>query len=739
MFDSIRSKLGLMEVTEKNNIVTVRGFPVWQLSADISKTWGTTKIASNMLTLLNNNAFSFNSFYLPDFAYMLESLVSPDNKALKNKRLGVAKASIKNLLEQIATNTSLGKRGMVSVDGVVQEPPTRLDPSRLSNMAFKAFPEQLAFFKAYDREKQVMGLNGYLLAGKAGSGKTFTSLALAEQLKVDAVIAVVPKPTIERVWMAGMTGLYKSPRSFWSSAGSVAPVVGKYAYLTHYESLGKILEFFKANQSFYRGKRIMIILDECHNFNDPNSMRSEAFIELGKVTGSQDILWMSGTPFKALGSEAITLLRSIDPLFDRSIEESFKKVFGMSTTAALDILQHRMSSITFKFAINADHKVEVDTFTARVKVKGGEKYTLDQVRDVMAKFITERSKYYKAHEREHVSRYLEIVSYFERTYCQGAKPRMQELETYRTYTAKIRKSYIPKEDKAIAMWCNGYEKRVIIPSLPKPMNTEFKELKSIYKYVDLKIQGEALGRVLEGMRNTCNREVSQNMGSMQVCIKGNPKEMLTMSFEDITKTSASKTVFFTSYVAVVDGLAQDLTNQGMKPLRVHGETNKDLNAILNEFSSKPEVNPLIATFQSLSTGVPLIMASTIVMGNLPFRTHDYEQTVARAARVGQVHPVRVFEVELDTNGEPNLSTRAGDIMQWSKDMVTAIMGKDYMDGTVSVEDLSGYSAESIAAKPVSLEDINPVHEVFSAEGIGDYAFTPDALSLLSHLQAQLKS
>lgn len=104
------------------------------------------------------------------------------------------------------------------------------------------------------------------------------------------------------------------------------------------------------------------------------------------------------------------------------------------------------------------------------------------------------------------------------------------------------------------------------------------------------------------------------------------------------------------------------------------ETNNNLPQIVKRFDEDENINPLIATYQSLSTAVPLIMANTLILLNAPFRIHEKEQTVARANRLGQDKTVQVYNVFLDTNGEPNISTRSLDIMEWSKEQVNVIMG-----------------------------------------------------------------
>mgnify|MGYP000527738086 CR=1 FL=1 len=81
----------------------------------------------------------------------------------------------------------------------------------------------------------------------------------------------------------------------------------------------------------------------------------------------------------------------------------------------------------------------------------------------------------------------------------------------------------------------------------------------------------------------------------------------------------------------------------------------------------------------MSTAVPLIEASTLVLLNYPYRDYEYQQTTARIDRLGQDGPIDIVEVILDTGEEPNLTTRGRDIMQWSKEVTDFLLGETYID------------------------------------------------------------
>jgi hypothetical protein len=257
---------------------------------------------------------------------------------------------------------------------------------------------------------------------------------------------------------------------------------------------------------------------------------------------------------------------------------------------------------------------------------------------------------------------------------------MAEYNEYLRCAKLLHVGYDPEIHKAEPIFCNNYEKRKIMPVLPKEMREEFKNARSVYKYYHLKVQGEALGRILGRQRTACNVAMlnawkdytaREQLGSSE-------GPAFKTSLIDIVDESAKKSVVFTSYVEVVDAAAKIFTDAGAKPLKVYGSTNSNLADIVKTFFNDPKANPIIATLMSLSTAVPLIAANTVIFLNTPFRAHEYEQAVSRAHRIGQTEDVNVWNVYLDTDTEPNISTRSNDIMEWSREQVALLMGEKYV-------------------------------------------------------------
>ena len=160
---------------------------------------------------------------------------------------------------------------------------------------------------------------------------------------------------------------------------------------------------------------------------------------------------------------------------------------------------------------------------------------------------------------------------------------------------------------------------------------------------------------------------------------------------------------------VVNKITERLKNSGYKPIEVYGETNKNLPALIKQFFDDPDANPCVATYQSLSTAVPMIAANVEIMTNAPWRDGEREQAIARVARIGQDEDVYIYDTFLDTGNEPNISTRSKDILEWSRAQVAAILGHDIPDDLdTSMESLMAFS-DPAQSSPEAIEAIHQIY------------------------------
>jgi SNF2 family DNA or RNA helicase len=662
MFSGIKKFIGYIGVEETPTRIIVDGIPGSEIMRDIQTKWQTSKINSYLFILMTRSKIVFGKFFAVDVLYILNELYA-DPKTRTSKRI------LRKLIDELTERTWLKDIGL-------DEKHNRLNFSKLSEISFKMLPHQMEFLESYNRIVPSYRLNGMLLAAAPGSGKTLTGLALASCLESDVVIMIVPKNSLERVWEATLRDNLVLEPKYWVSKtlGESAPEGLRY-YAFHYEALDRAMALA---DSFSKKTKVCIILDECHNFNEVNSTRTQLFLALCKKTNSKDVLWSSGTPIKALGAEAIPLLCTIDPYFnDKDTEVRFKKIFGRDANKANDILRNRIGLVSFKVVKKDVVKGEVNYITVKVKLPNSAHYTLETIRLDMSNFIDERMKYYNANMQEIKGLYDDCLNLHASDLSAGAE--RTDFELYKKYIKLISSGYDARTMQVEVMYCNKYELQKIIPGLPDLLKKQFKSARSVIKYLTLKVMGEALGGVLGKRRSQCHVDMINYL-----------------NLEHLVDQGTKKTVIFTSYVEVVDKVAEYMVNTGYEPIKVYGDTNKHLGALIGKFSKDESVNPLIATYQSLSTAVPLIMANNMIMLNAPFRDHEREQAIARCDRLGQDSPVTVYDVYLDTGDVPNISTRSKDILEWSRAAVASIMGVS------APEDLVG-TLESMSYTHVSLE------------------------------------
>lgn len=673
MAQLFKRMLGIVYAEQKNDVIQLGGVAVQSIARDIQNTWGTSKINSNMFTDFGRKYLEFKLFYALEVHYMLQRL-------LKNRRNWTSRNTIISAIKQLEENTWLAnlKPGT--------EHPKILDRSKIMLFHKTPLPHQTEFFDTYENGRAALGLKGFLLSAAAGSGKTLTDLMIAEMVHSDYVIIISPNNAVYRVWNTALRGdadgegcEYKVPQKSVWIAGENQPYKRERFLITHFEGLPKLM----AEARTLSGN-ITIILDESHNFNDMTSNRTNSFIELCHSTKSTNIIWASGTPIKALGGECIPLLKTIDPLFDAKVEASFRQIFGINAQRALDILRNRMGFI--KFHVEKVVNNNPTEKTINVKLPNGSEYTLASISKAMSDFIAERMDYYKKNYKTYEDVYNNALGIYERS-IRGSQEK-QEFETYKRNVSLVKKNPDPRQTGNEMKFCNAFETNRIMPTLPLDQRKAFKGAKSVIKYVNLKVMGEALGGVLGKARARLHVEM-----------------LSQIDFETIMSEAEKKTVIFTSYVEVVKAADVLLRQKGKKTMLVFGETNKDLATNVGAFARDPKVNPLIATFPSLSTAVPLIMADQEIFLNVPFRDHELVQAKARIDRLGQDTDVKYVYVYLDTGKEPNISTRSKDILEWSREQVALIMGQDY----------NGEAAKTMDSYIASLESGGLQEDVISFE------------------------
>lgn len=633
----------------------------------------------NILDKSSRWEMKFQKFYLPDMYHVVLELLNND----KFKRRIVSRSKLQKLKELFETIPLV--QNIKLIQNTKDEDIPVVNKSILKNIfvpGFKLFEHQDKFIDNCLFKSKLMDLRGYLLDAGPGLGKTINSIALMELLGADKIIVVCPKKAVIDVWEETINRIYSKPQTYNLSIDSVVGGKVKLANFSldskfmvcHFEALDKLVASLRNIPS----GRYTVVLDECHGLNSYKSQRSTLFRELNKIVNPYFCLWMSGTPLKALGSETMTMFETIDKLFTPSVVKSFTSVFGISGVYAASVMANRLQLV--KATIKAQGSgVEQFTYQSKVVLPDAWKYTLSTIREEMKKYIRERTAFYNEFRDEYIEEYFESIEEFKANLGSNFDTKMQiALDEYLAKTKELHNGYNPTSPvhKQYIIDCNYFEDKVIIPILSNKTKKIFRKAKSVYKYVELTIIGETLGNVIGRKRTECNKAIVEAMAKSFTVVSEDGKETYETNLGEVISDAEAKTLIFTDYVDVLKRCNEILTEEGFHPITIFGETTTTigLSNQVKQFKENSKINPLITTFKTLSEAVPLTEANTVIFLNLPFRSGTYDQAVKRANRIGQTKDVHLYEVTLDTGGEENISTRNLDILKWSEEQVSILMG-----------------------------------------------------------------
>lgn len=618
--------------TNRNGTVTITGIPVQPFTRYMHKYYNVVNFVERIFIAQGWWSYTFYEFFVPEMIFLLDEF----SKRFRSQRTVCLK-----LIDELYKHTWFGSS--------LEDVKTGCDyEGMLQNITFKPLPHQEAFVKdIYWQKKIQYHLRGYLMAWEMGGGKTKGSLMTAEALHKRHVIVTCPLSTLRNVWVPEIQSAFKVMKKIWTIKDPIEQLTADTEYIViNYENIAKITSTVV---KLFDSKDIIVIVDECHNFKDINALRTKNLVDLVTTADIQDILLLSGTPVKAWGTEALPVLRLLDSYFNDQVREQIKSLNRYNTL--MNDLMHRrlglmMHRVKREEVMTLPEKHVADLL---VKLKDGDKYTLDSVKRIIETFTDERKKYYAARLSVYEEKYQSCLRKFEAT-LNGTEERKQYDWYVRSVNKiKVTKFFLP-EDYELIHQVNIYEKEVIEPRLSGPDRKVFRDAKTVVKYVQLKILGEVLGRVLNQLRIEMTSKMIEN----------------NQEIFRLIREAEKKTIIFTSYKDTISVAQQAFAQAGFKAVAITGDNSNEAKNVVEQFTNTPELNPLICTIQAMSTGHTILAANTVFFLNVPFRDVDFQQASDRCYRYGQDAEVYIYKLILDTGDEPNLSTRMSDIMTWSK-------------------------------------------------------------------------
>ena len=528
-------------------------------------------------------------------------------------------------------------------------------------------------YEDYVRIKANKYYRGYLLDAGTGTGKTFMGMSLAEALHADTIIVVASNVICQNVWIPALCGnydntvskeeIYKKRQEVYCTLGVKHYLVkNTYAEQKHilcsYETIDTVTDNIL---KYVNGNKIAIVVDEYHNFSDLYSARTQSLVRLIEASKSNDIIPMSGTPFKATPSELTTLFKILDRRYNRFIQERFEKIYSNPGNLLKSYLPIRYTEYAVKISKDVLNQKQPINIDIKVTIPDGEQYTLEAMYLKLDTYIKERVKYYELHFDEYSEEYKTLYSIAKGKALVTKIAKPSDFHNYEKDILSIRKYY--KERKLIMypdllQRVNKFEREIIVKCLDtKEERDRFKIVKTVVKYVMLKIRGEALANVFLRSRIDCYSKIAS-----------------AINYQGIINSSEKKVIVFSKFIEVCDAAVNSISKSNKVILAYGNYAGKNLTEKISTFKTNKSYNIIVTTYNSLGTGVPLTEANTVVAIDTPYRAYGYDQAIARVSRSGQDKQTYIYLPTLDTGDKPNIVDRGFDIIEYFMKSVEEITG-----------------------------------------------------------------
>ena len=566
----------------------------------------------------------------------------------------------------------------LSHSDIVKPEPIDISRLRLLNSDYELKPFQKEFIELYPTLKSKLNLNGYILSFDQGLGKTLTSIALALCLRKDKVYVVCPNALKEN-WALEIKSYFPkySNDEIWKEEVYINDISKNYDpkkvkfIIVNQESIPKIYDKIDSKSND------MLIVDESHNFRNLNSARSNNLIELKDRLKTNDILVMSGTPIKASPNEICPVLKLIDPLFMDEVADIYNRCFNMNDIVASNLIQTRFGKIMYrktKDEVLQLPQKHIDTL--KLKVKNEDRYYIDNVKSL----VKDRAKeIFKKEYKDYDSMKEEFHNIINK-YSTSSK---EDVIKYLQIIDENRPNYEMHEMDVI--FKKEYLDKYVYPSISDKDKERLDYL--LVRFVNMwqHCIGIALGEILHPRRKELFMKLYDD----------NKTVINNMIFDNIKKT-----VIFTPIVDVAKFIHKSLQDAGLSSVLITGETKDKLTPILR-FKEDSNVDVLVATSQTLGTGVTLTEANLMFFFGTPWRSADFDQCCDRIYRIGQTTDVFIFNVLMDSE-KLNLSTRMENILNWSNKMFGAMIT------STDDETIKNLNENSSNESVISIANLSPI-------------------------------
>lgn len=536
-----------------------------------------------------------------------------------------------------------------------------IDENRLKLLdpKFQLKDYQLEFIRKYPELKYKSNLNGFVLSLEQGMGKTLTATALALALNKDFVLCVVPN-SLKGNWEIELKDYIKAYHNKKVAEDEIYAIgESKHKFnknkvkflIINHESIDKAIPYLPTNRS-----NSMIILDESHFFRNIEAKRANALYNIKNTLKSTDNIAISGTPIKANPAELAPALSLVDDSFTLEVARIYARAFSVKKSNVKDLTLERFKGAIYrktreevKMNLPAKHEHDV-----KVTLSGSKRYIVSSVANEIAIIYNNILKKEQPELNKYLKEYIVLIN----KYC---KHKHKD-----NYIRWVKLALSPKEeDRKLAnetdrAYFNGFSKNYIIPSIPKDKYDYYKRVERGCLRLTSSAVGRAVGEILPARR------------AELFCKMYDKYEDNLM---DAIEQNDKKTVIFTSIKEVAKYISENLFNAGISNVLITGDSSVDRTAEIQQFKKDDDIRVIVATSQTLSTGVTLTEANQMYIFGAPWRDADYKQMSDRIYRIGQDTDVHINTMLLQTD-EPNISTRMKSILKWSEYMFNAFMGDE---------------------------------------------------------------
>ena len=531
-------------------------------------------------------------------------------------------------------------------------------------------PHQKEFIEIYPSLKDKLHLNGYLLAFDQGLGKTITSIALSVSLKATRVYIVCPN-SMRDVWKDEISKYIKDYANPVLADREIV-VCGKITPTAERIRSAKFIivnnEAIKSMHPFVVStEKSMLIIDEIHNFRNNKGSRVQDLLELKEKIHPNDILLMSGTPIKAAPAEIVPAMRLLDPLFTPEAANIYAKCFDLDSTMAMSIVKKRFGYIMYrktKAILDMPSKTILDL---RLMIKDPSQYIMSVVKKDTIDLFTDYYNTELGNNMAFQARFIELVN----KYSISSTVEKNKYINWVTTVNTLKEMELHELDQE---FMETYLQCYVFPNINSELiMKELKELERKFLHMKKSCMGRAIGQIYPPRRT-----------SLFTSLFDENKDKII----DMIQYNTRKTVIFSQLLGVIHHISEELDKVGIGNVKVVGSTNNRID-IINKFREDDNVMVLLATSQTLGTGVTLVEANQMFFFGPPWRSTDFDQCCDRIYRIGQTSPVTIYNVILDTK-EFNLSDRMNKILNWSGEMFGAAVDDLKLDEESTTESMMAY-------------------------------------------------